>query len=278
MPKVSYLISTYNSASYLDRCIRDLMLQDDQDFDIIIINPNSHDNENRIATQWVKRDDRILYCFLEERETYGRSWMRAWSIASTPYVANANTDDRRHHAFGWRLMDALDKNPNAAFAYPGLVVVDKNDKITGGGCRPPFKAEVFERECHAGSSVMWRTNLLKEISWDEAWHRAGIYNTAFDYWLWLKFMSLGYSGVSVPNPLVYYMQRQDSIEHQAGRRSTWQSLAAIAEFFPDALRRIGGHALDFKDWPVVPEQDVWCENTKDGSPWTGTQSVNILEL
>jgi glycosyltransferase involved in cell wall biosynthesis len=278
MSKVSYLISTYNSAAYLDKCIRDLVLQDDQDFDIIIINPNSPDSDDRIAKQWVKRDDRILYYFLEERETYGRSWMRAWSIASTPYVANVNTDDRRHHAFGWRLMDALDKNPNAAFAYSGLIVVDEHDTITGGGYRPPFKAEVFERECHAGSSVMWRTDLLKKISWDEMWHRAGLYNTAFDYWLWLKFMSMGYEGIAVPEPLVYYMQRQDSIEHAAGRRSTWQSLAAIAEFFPDALRRIGGHALDFKDWPVVPEQDVWCEVTKDGSPWTGKQSVNILEL
>ena len=278
MPKVSYLISTYNSAAYLDRCIRDLTMQDDQDFEIIIINPNSPDSDDRIAKQWMKRDDRVLYTFVDERETYGRSWLRAWKMASSPYVANANTDDRRHHAFGWRLREALENSPMAAFAYPGLVVVDEDDRIIGGGCRSPFEAEVFERECHAGSSVMWKNDLLRRIDWAEAWQRAGVHATAFDYWLWLKFMSLGYDGAVVPEPLVYYMQRKDSIEHVAGRRSTWQSLAAIAEFFPDALRRIGGHALNFKDWPVVPEQDVWCENTKDGSPWTGTQSVNILEL
>lgn len=199
-------------------------------------------------------------------------------MAHSPYVANVNTDDRRHSAFGGRLMNALENNSKAAFAYSGLVVVNEHNQVIGGGCRPPFDREVFERECHAGSSVMWRNDLLKEMDWGETWHRAGLFTTAFDYWLWLKFMSLGYEGVAISDPLVYYTQRSDSIEHAAGRRSTWQSLVAIAEFFPDALRRIGGHALNFKDWPMVPPQDEWCEVTKDGSPWTITRSVNILEL
>jgi len=263
MPKISYLISTYNAASYLDRCIRDLMLQDDQDFQIIIVNPNSPDSDDRIAKQWVKRDDRILYCFLEERETYGRSWLRAWSMASTSYVANTNTDDKRSSRFGWRLADLLDKNPNAAFAYSGLIVVDEHDIITGGGCRPPFDREVMKREFHCGPSFMWRTDLLKEISWGEMWHRAGIYNTAFDYYLVLKFMSLGYDGVSIPDPLVYYTQRSDSIEHQAAGLSTFQSLCCIAEFFPEVLQDISKRennnlALQFESFPMVPEPKTFC--------------------
>lgn len=282
MSKVSYLISTYNSAAYLDRCIRDLMLQDDQDFEIIIINPNSPDSDDRIAKQWVKRDDRILYTFVEERETYGRSWLRAWKMASSPYVANANTDDKRSSKFGWRLVDVLDKNSNAAFAYPGLIVVDENDMITGGGCRQPFDREIMKREFHCGPSFMWRRDLLKEIGLQEAWLRADIYHTAFDYWLVLKFMSLGYDGVAVPDPLVYYTQRKDSIEHQADGLSTFQSLCCIAEFFPEVLRDISQReknnlAVQFETFPLVPEPNSFCEALKKQQSWYGVK-INILEL
>lgn len=281
MSKISYLISTYNSAAYLDRCIRDLMQQEEQDFEIIIINPNSPDRDDQIARQWTKRDNRILYHYVDNREPYGRSWLRAWRMAHSPYVANANTDDRRHPTFGGRLMNALDNNPKAAFAYPGLVVVNESDQIVGGGLRPPFDEKIMKREFHCGPSFMWKNDLLKEMDWNEAWNRAGIYYTAFDYYLVLKFMSLGYKGIAVPDPLVYYTQRKDSIEHRAAGLSTFQSLCCIAEFFPEVLQDISKReknnlALQFETFPIVPDSNSFCEALKRRQNWYGDK-INLLE-
>lgn len=282
MPKISYLVSTYNAADYLDRCIRDLMLQSEQDFEIIIVNPDSPDKDDEIAGEWLDRDDRVKYFHLERREPYGQSWLRAWQQAESPVVCNANTDDTRHHMFGQQAIIALNYMDEAAFAYPGVIVVDENGQPKGGGERPPFDAKVFKKECHGGPCVAWRTNLRDKIDIAEAWHRAKIYNSAFDYWLWLKFISLGYEGVVLRGVPVTYTQRPDSIENSAGPRSTWQSFCSIGEFFPDALKEIGREALDFLEFPLVPPQDEWCEMMKtkvspnDTKRWEG-ENINILE-
>jgi len=278
MPKISYLVSTYDSASYLDRCIRDLLTQTLQDFEIIIINPNSPDNDDRVAQRWQDNDVRVRYRFCPKREPYGQSWMRAWKMADGIFVCNANTDDKRHMSFGATmyndLMQAHLQGKKVAFAYPGINVVDEVGRWITGGEREPYSKEVFKKECHAGPPVMWRSDLLKEIDWDIAWNRAGILTSAFDYWLWMKFISLGYDGLAVRGRLVEYTQRSGSIEHKAGVASTWQTLCAIAEFFPESIKEIGKDredALDFVDFPHVPKCEEWCDAKDHGRKWYGTK-------
>lgn len=286
MPKVSFLISTYNSADYLDRCIRNLMQQTLQDFEIIIVNPNSPDKDGKISERWAEKDDRVKYIYYGYREPYGASWCRAWKTACGEYVINTNTDDLRHPIFAETLVKYVDKaileGKKIGFAYCGVVVCNKNGVAIGGGERPPFNREVFEREDHAGCSVLWLNKIINEIDYDDMIQRSWQYTSAFDYWLWLKIMSLGYEGLSVPGQLVYYTQRKDSIENSSGSRSTYQSLASIAEFFPDALRRISErenneYALDFKDWPILPPQEEWVEAFNKKVEWRGSK-INILDL
>lgn len=278
MSKISYLISTYNSANYLDRCIRDLLNQTLQDFEIIIINPASPDKDDKVACRWCDNDVRIRYYYYPQREPYGQSWLRAWRIAKSFFVCNANTDDKRDPMFGERLYNGLLQahlqRQKIAFAYPGINVVTETGQLVTGGERAPFNKWVFKKECHAGPSVMWRQDLFKEIDWDVAWQRAGVLTSSFDYWLWLKFISMGYDGLAIPGRLVEYTQRVGSIEHQAGIASTWQSLCSIAEFYPESLEEIGKEredALDFIDFPHVPKCEEWCDAKKEGRKWYGTK-------
>lgn len=274
MPKISYLISTYNAGDYLDRCIRDLQNQTMRDFAIIIINPASPDKDDEVARRWLDNDDRVHYLYQDEREPYGQSWLRGWKYAyeelDSKYVCNANTDDLRHPRCGELLYGGIEAaGDKIAFAYPGIDVYDEAGRFVTGGERAPFDREVFKRECHGGPNVLWRSSLLKEISWDIAWNRAKIITSAFDYWLWLKFMSLGYDGLAVSGRLVRYTQRPGSIEHLAGMSSVWQSLCCIAEFFPETLSSID--ADDFAEWPFVPECESWCEAAAEKKKWYGTK-------
>lgn len=277
--KISFLISAYNDGLYLDRRIRNILHQTNPDFEIIIIDPKSEDDTKKIASSWCENDPRIRYYYQSEKENYGISWLKAWEYAEAEYVCNANCDDLYDPLFSELMLQYFDSADNKiGFAYPGIVITDERRQIIGQGSKPPFDREVFKKECYGGPSVMWRNKLIKEIDYDVAVHRAQVYHTAFDYWLWLKFMSLGYDGLSVPYLLLCYTQRKQSIENSSGRRSTWQSLSSIGEFFPDTLREIGNdHALNFLEWPWVPPEVEWCEATKDGSHWTG-EKVNILEI
>jgi len=272
MPKISYLISTYNAADYLDRCVRDLLTQTLTDFEIVIVNPNSPDKDAEIAHKWMNRDGRVRYFEQEKREPYGQSWLRGWDSARSKYVCNANTDDKRPPLFGHKLYTAMEAaGSQIAFAYPGIKVVNEAGVYQCGGERQPFDRDVFRKECHAGPSVMWRRGLIDEINFDLAWHRAGILTSAFDYWIWLKFMSMGYDGLNVLGCPVTYAARDASIEHSAGMASTWQTLCAIAEFFPESLKEMGEHSLDFLDWPHVPPCDQWCDAVKENKKWCGTK-------
>jgi len=277
MPKISYVISTYNAGDYLDRCIRDLTNQSMQDFEIVIINPNSPDKDGEVAERWMQKDSRIVYLYQDKREPYGQSWLRGWKAASAPYACNANTDDKRHPLLGEKLYRAAEAaGKKIGFIYAGIEVVDEGGRHITGGERQPFDREVFKRECHAGPSVMWRKEILDEIDWALAWHRASILTSAFDYWMWLKMMSLGYDGLNVYGCPVTYAQREASIEHSAGMASTWQTLSAIAEFFPESLKTMGDNAQDFLDWPHVPPCDEWCDAIKAGKKWYGAKIKKFL--
>ena len=153
MPKVSFLVSTYNSATYLDGCIKNLLEQQALDFDIIIINPNSPDREREVVEKWQKETDKIIYLEQDKRESYGQSWMKAWKESTSKYVCNANTDDRRPQFFGYQLSMSLDYAiEKIAFAYPGIQVFDEEGNFKTGGERQPFNRQIFMRECHSGPS------------------------------------------------------------------------------------------------------------------------------
>jgi len=97
MPKLSYLVSTYNAGYYLHAHMADLLkFQTDPDFETIIINPASPCADGVIAQRWAIEDRRVKYSYSPERETYGESWLRTWKYASGEFVINSNTDDFHH--------------------------------------------------------------------------------------------------------------------------------------------------------------------------------------
>ena len=265
--KISYLVSTYDSGAFLGRHLDDLMLrQTDPDFEVVIVNPNSPGHDGFIAEQWAKRDSRIKYIYHPEREWYGESWLRAWEAAEGEYVCNSNTDDFHHPDFTavmYREMEAARKSVQTAkgiaFAYAGIAVVDDKLEWKNGGIKPPFDFEVFSRECWGGPQVLWRNDkeFRRLVDWDLMAARAAEYRSAFDYWLWLYFMSLGFEGLSVQQILTVYHQRDDSIENSNKWVNNWETYSAISEFFPENFETHLTHAQEFAIFSERPDKQTW---------------------
>lgn len=285
MPKISFLVSTYNSEKYIDRSIRNLMQQTEQDFEIIIVNPNSQEKDGEIAQKWAEKDDRVKYIYVPYRENYGCSWIKAWKSSRAGYVANANTDDLRSPNFAESCIKVLNidnsRIPKIGFVYSGLTIINEDGNILGYSMKPEFDQETFERECWSGPSVCWRRDLIDELDIDKLEHRARIFRSAFDYYLFQSILKAGYTGYRIPALLVQYTQRSSSIENSSNS-STWQSLCIIGENYPEALDRISKNegnelALHFKSWPLVPELESFNEALRGNKVWNG-KKINMLEM
>jgi glycosyltransferase involved in cell wall biosynthesis len=280
MPKISYLVSTYDSGQYLSEHLHNLLeTQTDPDLEVVIVNPDSPGTDGVIAESWAERDNRVNYIFHPEREWYGESWLRAWKAAKGKFVCNSNTDDYhaprfnevmyKHMAVGTSKMQVA--NNEIAFGYAGIQVIDPQRRVLGQGIRPLFDFEKMTYECGAGPQVCWRNDeeFRGKVDWDLMATRASEYRSAFDYWLWLYFMSLGYHGLSVQEMLTVYTQRPDSIENSNKHANNWETYASISEFFPHHMSGQLKHAREFGDFTQLPPREEWVSAMQAGKKWRG---------
>ena len=277
IPKLSFLVSTYNSGSFLDTHIANLIEgQTDHDFEIVVVNPDSPDTDGVIAQKWAAIDPRINYVYWPQREPYGASWLRAWRCAKGEFVMNSNTDDLhepRTTEIVYRHMklatSQLRGGPKIGFGYGGITVINEKMQLLGRSLKPPFDFQLMSSECWAGPQVIWRNDEAFRTNVDRGLMdtRAEQYKSAYDYWLWLYFMSLGYHGYVIPEMLTIYMQRPGSIENSNKWRNNWETYAAISEFFSHNFDSKLKHAKEFRDFKQLPPRDEWISTMQAGNKW-----------
>lgn len=288
MAKISFLISTYCGSRWLDRCLYNLTEQTEQDYEAIVVNPNSPENDGEIAQDWAAKDKRVKYIYVPYRETYGSSWLRTWQVAEGEIVVNKNVDDLIDPRYGETVLKyaqgtSWHDTPRHIFWYTGLNIVNEYGQLLSQVIKPPFDKEVYSYQCMGGPVLAWRNDiaiqdygLLRHR--DLIRKRAEEYVSAFDYWLILFFLSKDWLGFSIPEILVTYTQRPDSIEHvNYGTVSTYESLAAISEFFPHHFnvgecQTLGGRLSleypEFADFNNLPPKEEWVRCRKEGKTWT----------
>lgn len=279
-PKVSYLVSTYDSGSYLDRHIGDLIdRQTDPNFEIVVVNPNSPGTDGLVAEKWAYTDDRVNYIYYDKREPYGSSWLRAWEYATGEFVMNSNSDDLHMpqttalvHKHMKSVTSPMHAGSKIAFCYGGIHIIDEHNQSKGAGLKPPFDFSLMSRECWAGPQVAWRNDraFRDDLDWDLMHKRAAEYDSAFDYWLWLYFMSRGYHAHVIQEIITIYTQRADSLENKNKWVNNWQTYAAISEFFPYNFDEHLQHAIEFKDFGDLPPRDEWVAAMERGEKWDGS--------
>lgn len=148
----------------------------------------------------------------------------AWNIgikaSNTPYVTNANCDDRlAPHALK-KMADILDKETTYGVVYPDVSIVEEiggnpigEYRWKEGGMKELIKA------CFLGPMPMWRARLHKQFGYfDETYKSAG------DYEFWMRLASKGVKFYHVRGePLGTYLKRGNSVEHREPLRSLWEA-------------------------------------------------------
>ena len=92
MCKISVIIPVYNVEKYIERCLESVCSQTMQDFEVIIINDGSKENEELIIDKYLAQNSNIYYC---KKANGGQASARNLGIekANGRYVLFLDSDD-----------------------------------------------------------------------------------------------------------------------------------------------------------------------------------------
>lgn len=183
--KVSALVSTYNSESFLRGCLEDLTgqtLHQQGKLEIIVVDSGSTQNEEAIVRQFSAASPHIRY-LRTERESLYAAWNRGVAAASGKYLTNANTDDRHRRDALEILSNQLESTPGIDLVYGDCYVssrpnetFDENDKARRFAY-PAYFAPAALLHYQFGPQPMWRRSLHDRIGmFDGSFRAAGDYD------------------------------------------------------------------------------------------------------
>lgn len=138
IPKVSFVIPSYNSRAWLGHALESAQKQDYANLEIVVINDGSTDSTHRMMTYLADKDARIVYINLEKN--VGRSEARniGNKAATGEYVLVLDADDI---AYPERAKLTAAKLRNADFVYGSCDYIDAIGNLVG-----MHTADVFNKD------------------------------------------------------------------------------------------------------------------------------------
>ena len=239
LPKVSAIVSTYNSEQFFRGCLEDLVKQTlykKGELQIIIIDSASQQQEGAIASQFQTKYANIIYHRTAEKETIYAAWNRGIKLAKGEYITNANTDDR-HRRDGLEILaNYLDKNPETSLVYADQLITEipnESWETTKANKRwnwPEFNYNELEKRCIIGPQPMWRKSLHEKRGYFRE-----EFSVAGDYEFWLR-VGKSEKIVRLPEILGLYYQNPQGLENNSSAASI--ETEKIREAYGIAARQV----------------------------------------
>jgi glycosyltransferase involved in cell wall biosynthesis len=216
MPHVSVILPNYNYGRYLKECVRSLLKQTYEDFDVLYVDDGSKDASNTIIESF--RDDPRLTIrkHSENSGTVYRRWNEAAREAKGEWLWFPNSDDAAHPRFLEELVALGEKDAGIAIVHSRNLRIDASGRIVGAGWdgRPEIVRHLEQsytisghREIPYLSVGCYLTTASSLIIRREAFEAAGGFDERLwgcaDYDLYLRLLhrhDIAYT----PEPLAYY--------------------------------------------------------------------------
>jgi CDP-glycerol glycerophosphotransferase len=93
MPKVSVIVSVYNSEAFLPTCLESILNQSFSDLELIVVDDASTDGSDRILESYAARDPRLLRIQLNENAGAGGARNAGLQRATGEYIWCIDSDD-----------------------------------------------------------------------------------------------------------------------------------------------------------------------------------------
>lgn len=205
MPKVSVVITAYNSMIYLPETLESVLRQTFTDFEVLIINDGSSDHIVQWASELVEPRVRLI-----SQENQGVGVARSTGIANAQgeYVAFLDGDDLWEPTKLEKQLRCFEENPQLGLVHTWLAGIDQNSKPTGRVMGSHIEGEVWqqiiERNMVACSSAMVRRCCFETV---------GVFDKnlrfAEDWDMWIR-LAARYHFAVLKEPLVSYREHPNS--------------------------------------------------------------------
>lgn len=167
MLKFSIVVPVYNTYKYLDKCLKSILVQSYEHFEVIIINDGSTDNSKEIIDRYCKKDKRFISYTIKNS---GLSAARNYGIDKTngDYLLFIDSDDYIEKDLLIVLYNKLINNNYdlIKFSYQ-FVYEDKNVVMNGNNFQKEYTGEEF---------------LKKSIFSNKQFEMAWLYAYNLDFW------------------------------------------------------------------------------------------------
>lgn len=252
-PKVSFLLSCFNGARWLDVSIPSVLGQTWTDFEFIIVDDGSTDASLACIQRYAAQDPRIVVI---EKANSGLadSLNVGMQRARGEWIARIDADDLHERHKLERQMAVIAERPRTVYVGSDFVQIDAAGRagalqryptshrgllrhLRAPARFPPHSSALFRREA-ALAGGGYRQRLRRAEDWD----------------LWLRLSDIG-ELASVGEPLVRIRKHADQISHdEAGRRQAFDCrMAIVADYLrsaeqPDPIASDDAQFVAFETW------------------------------
>ena len=246
MPKISVIMSVYNSQKFIVKAIESVFKQTYQDFELLLIDDASTDNSFLILKKYAKKfPNKVI--LLKNRKKIGltKSLIKLIKHSKGAYIARLDSDDYCHKdRFKTQINWLLKKKDNVLIGSSGYMV-DENDKIISKInldhlLDNKLKKKLIFKNYFLHSSTMFRKSYYNKV---------GGYNSFFkytqDYELWSKLSKVGHIK-NLKKELIYLRQHRNSLT------SKYKTEQALYAFLISCINR-NGKSLNLKSKNLISE-------------------------
>jgi glycosyltransferase involved in cell wall biosynthesis len=237
VPRVSVLMTVFNTEAYLRASIDSVLSQTLEDFELIIVDDCSSDGSWPMVTAAAARDRRIVAIRRDRQGGASAALNSGLLHASGTYLTRQDSDDLSTPTRLAEQVAFLERHPEVGAAGTAVLLVDAAGNQLGTSAFPETDREIqpalLDYMCFCGPTVMMRRTAFEAagLSFDES------LSGSEDYDLCLRLGEVG-SLANVPLPLYVYRQHASSVSH--AKRS--QQLVRKAQALEKALHRRFGSA------------------------------------
>lgn len=188
-PKISVLISAYNSEKYIEQALKSIYNQTYQDFEVIIVDDGSTDRTSEILLNL--KDSRT--CIYRNPENLGltKSLNIGLKLCRGEYVARMDADDISYPQRFEKQIEFLKENPDCIVLGCWCDRIDSNGKIHGAYDRRPTKPTDIRRRLLYGNCIAHPTAMALRALLVEVGGYNEKYAYAQDHDLWLRLSERG---------------------------------------------------------------------------------------
>lgn len=204
---ISIILPARNEEKYIKSSIESILTQTFRDFELIIINDASDDQTKTIVEQYASIDKRIRILNNKSQNGVARSLNRGIDMAKGRYIARIDAGDIANLHRLEKQFKYIEQNQNIAVVGSWSYIVDEKYNIIGKWM-PPLRVDSGILYNYGGiihSSVMFRKDIIEFCG------KYDPHYVAEDYELWLRIIKNGFKIMNIPDFLVSYLERTDSI-------------------------------------------------------------------